>query len=65
MATQLVTQTVAGAPGAIDVPAAVLAAVKTLYPAAATAYPYAELISIDAAPGGGKTNVWVRVTYPG
>lgn len=64
MATKIITQTVASAPGAVDVPAAVLAAVKVAYPAAATAYPFGDLVSIDATLDG-KTNVVVRVTYPG
>ena len=64
MATKLITQTVASAPGAVDVPATVLLAVKAAYPAATVAYPFGELVSIDATLDG-KTNVVVKVTYPG
>lgn len=65
MATRLISHTVAGAPESVDIPAAVLAAVKTVYPAATVAYPYAELTDISPSlDGAAKTILTLRVTFP-
>lgn len=66
MPVKLISHVAAGLPSAIDVNAQLLLAVKSVYPAATTAYPWATLKTLDQAPGGlAQTVLTVRVTYPG
>lgn len=65
MATRLISHTVAGTPESVDIAAAMLAAVRTVYPTAAAAYPYGELTDISPSlDGGAKTILTLKVVYP-